>query len=238
MAKKQFKTESKKLLDMMINSIYTHKEIFLRELISNASDALDKLYFRSLTDDSISLSRSDYAITLTADEAARTLTIEDNGCGMTREELENNLGTIAKSGSFDFKREHADGQEDISIIGQFGVGFYSAFMVADRITVESRAHGADEAWRWESEGADGYTIEPCDKAEAGTVIILHLSPDTEDEKYGEYLSEFKLRSLVRKYSDYIRHPIQMEVSTSRKKEGSEDEYETVKEWQTLNSRTP
>ena len=238
MAKKQFKTESKKLLDMMINSIYTHKEIFLRELISNASDALDKLYFRSLTDDSISLSRADYAIMLAVDEEARTLTIEDNGCGMTREELENNLGTIAKSGSFDFKREHAEGQEDISIIGQFGVGFYSAFMVADRITVESRAHGADEAWRWESEGADGYTIEPCDKAEAGTVIILHLSPDTEDEKYGEYLSEFKLRSLVRKYSDYIRYPIKMEVEESRAVDGEEDKFETVKTLKTLNSMVP
>ena len=238
MAKKQFKTESKKLLDMMINSIYTHKEIFLRELISNASDALDKLYFRSLTDDSITLSRADYAIMLAVDEEARTLTISDNGCGMTREELENNLGTIAKSGSFDFKREHAEGQEDISIIGQFGVGFYSAFMVADRITVESRAHGADEAWRWESEGADGYTIEPCDKAEAGTVITLHLSPDTEDEKYGEYLSEFKLRSLVRKYSDYIRYPIKMEVEESRAVDGEEDKFETVKTLKTLNSMVP
>ena len=238
MAKKQFKTESKKLLDMMINSIYTHKEIFLRELISNASDALDKLYFRSLTDDSITLSRADYAIMLAVDEEARTLTISDNGCGMTREELENNLGTIAKSGSFDFKREHAEGQEDISIIGQFGVGFYSAFMVADRITVESRAHGADEAWRWESEGADGYIIEPCDKAEAGTVIILHLSPDTEDEKYGEYLSEFKLRALVRKYSDYIRYPIKMEVEESRAVDGEEDKFETVKTLKTLNSMVP
>ncbi len=238
MAKKQFKTESKKLLDMMINSIYTHKEIFLRELISNASDALDKLYFRSLTDDSITLSRGDYAITLAADEEARTLTISDNGCGMSREELENNLGTIAKSGSFDFKREHASGEEDISIIGQFGVGFYSAFMVADCITVESRAHGTDEAWRWESRGADGYTIDACDKAEAGTVITLHLLPDTEDENYSEYLSEYKLRSLVRKYSDYIRYPIKMEVSESRAVEGDEDKFETVKTLKTLNSMVP
>ena len=238
MAKKQFKTESKKLLDMMINSIYTHKEIFLRELISNASDALDKLYFRSLTDDSIMLSRSDYAILLTADEAARTLTIEDNGCGMSREELENNLGTIAKSGSFDFKREHTQDQEDISIIGQFGVGFYSAFMVADRITVESRAYGATDAWCWTSEGADGYTVEPSDKAEAGTRITLHLLPDTEDEKYSEYLSEYKLRSLVRKYSDYIRYPIKMEVSESRPVEGQEEQFETIKTLKTLNSMVP
>ena len=241
MAKKQFKTESKKLLDMMINSIYTHKEIFLRELISNASDALDKLYFRSLTDQSVTLARGDYAITLETDETARTLTIEDNGCGMTLEELENNLGTIAKSGSFDFKREHGKGDEtaeNVDIIGQFGVGFYSAFMVAEKITVESRAHGAEQAYRWQSSGADGYTVEPCDKDTVGTTITLVLKADTEDEKYSEYLSEYKLRSLVRKYSDYIRYPIKMEVSTSRPKEGSENEYETVKEIQTLNSMVP
>ncbi len=241
MAKKQFKTESKKLLDMMINSIYTHKEIFLRELISNASDALDKLYFRSLTDNTVTLSRSDYAITLQADEKARTLTVSDNGCGMTLEELENNLGTIAKSGSFDFKRDHGKDEnkdESIDIIGQFGVGFYSAFMVADCITVESRAHGAGEAWRWQSSGADGYTVEPCDKETVGTTITLVLKQDTDDEKYSEYLSEYKLRSLVRKYSDYIRYPIKMEVSTSRPKEGSDSEYETVKEVQILNSMTP
>ena len=241
MAKKQFKTESKKLLDMMINSIYTHKEIFLRELISNASDALDKLYFRSLTDDSVKVSRGDLAITLASDEAARTLTISDNGCGMTLAELENNLGTIAKSGSFDFKREHGkedESAENIDIIGQFGVGFYSAFMVADKITVESRAHGEEQAYRWQSSGADGYTVEPCDKDTVGTTITLVLKADTEDEKYGEYLSEYRLRSLVRKYSDYIRYPIKMEVSTSRPKEGSEDEYETVKEIQTLNSMVP
>ena len=241
MAKKQFKTESKKLLDMMINSIYTHKEIFLRELISNASDALDKLYFRSLTDNTVTLSRGDYAITLASDEAARTLTISDNGCGMTLAELENNLGTIAKSGSFDFKREHGkegESAEDIDIIGQFGVGFYSAFMVADKITVESRAHGEEQAYRWQSSGADGYTVEPCDKDTVGTTITLVLKADTEDEKYGEYLSEYRLRSLVRKYSDYIRYPIKMEVSTSRPKEGSEDEYETVKDIQTLNSMVP
>lgn len=241
MAKKQFKTESKKLLDMMINSIYTHKEIFLRELISNASDALDKLYFRSLTDDTVTLSREDYAITLSVNEKERTLTIADNGCGMTLAELENNLGTIAKSGSFDFKREHGDATESeqsVDIIGQFGVGFYSAFMVADKITVESRAYGADEAYRWQSSGADGYTVEPCDKTDAGTIITLLLKADTEDEKYGEFLSEYKLRALIRKYSDYIRYPIKMEVTTSRLKEGSEDEYESVKELQTLNSMVP
>ena len=241
MAKKQFKTESKKLLDMMINSIYTHKEIFLRELISNASDALDKLYFRSLTDNTVTLSRNDYAITLRADEQVRTLTISDNGCGMTRDELENNLGTIAKSGSFDFKRDHGNEDstnENIDIIGQFGVGFYSAFMVADRITVESRAHGADDAYCWQSSGADGYTLEPCNKDTVGTTITLVLKADTEDEKYSEYLSEYKLRALVRKYSDYIRYPIKMEVTTSRPKEGSEGEYETVKHVQTLNSMIP
>ena len=241
MAKKQFKTESKKLLDMMINSIYTHKEIFLRELISNASDALDKLYFRSLTDPSVTLSRGDYAITLAPDKSGGTLTISDNGCGMTREELENNLGTIAKSGSFDFKRDHGttEGEESgIDIIGQFGVGFYSAFMVADRIEVVSRAHGEDTAWRWESSGADGYTVEPCDKTEAGTCITLTLKADTEDEKYSDYLSEYKLRALVRKYSDYIRYPIRMEVSTQKPIEGKEGEYETVAEMQTLNSMVP
>ena len=241
MAKKQFKTESKKLLDMMINSIYTHKEIFLRELISNASDALDKLYFRSLTDESVTRSRNDYVITLAADEQARTLTISDNGCGMTLEELENNLGTIAKSGSFDFKRDHSNDEkadENIDIIGQFGVGFYSAFMIADSIIVESRAHGAEQAWRWQSSGADGYTVEPCDKTTVGTTITLALKQDTDDEKYSEYLSEYKLRSLVRKYSDYIRYPIKMEVSTSKPKEGSDSEYETIKQEQTLNSMIP
>lgn len=241
MSKKQFKTESKKLLDMMINSIYTHKEIFLRELISNASDALDKLYFRSLTDNSVTLARDDYAITLKTDESARTLTISDNGCGMTLDELENNLGTIAKSGSFDFKRDHTkeeDGKDNIDIIGQFGVGFYSAFMVAERITVESRAHGSEQAYCWQSSGVDGYTVEPCDKDTVGTTITLTLKADTEDEKYSEYLSEYKLRSLVRKYSDYIRYPIKMEVTTTKPKEGSEGEYDTVKEVQTLNSMIP
>jgi len=239
MAKKQFKTESKKLLDMMVNSIYTHKEIFLRELISNASDAIDKLYFRSLTDNSVKLSQSDYEIRLAIDKDARTITITDNGCGMTKEELENNLGTIAKSGSFDFKNdpEHKNG-EQIDIIGQFGVGFYSAFMVADNIVVESRVYGSDEAYRWESSGADGYTIKECEKETAGTIIILHIKPDTDDEKYSEYLEEYRLRSLIKKYSDYIRYPIRMLTSHSHLKEGSEDEYETVMEDETLNSMVP
>ena len=239
MAKKQFKTESKKLLDMMVNSIYTHKEIFLRELISNASDAIDKLYFRSLTDDSVKLSQSDYEIRLAVDKDARTVTITDNGCGMTKDELENNLGTIAKSGSFDFKNdpEHKNG-EQIDIIGQFGVGFYSAFMVADNIVVESRVYGSDEAYRWESSGADGYTIKECKKDTAGTAVVLHIKPDTEDEKYGEFLEEYKLRSLVKKYSDYIRYPIRMLTSHSRLKEGTEKEYETVMENETLNSMVP
>lgn len=239
MAKKQFKTESKKLLDMMVNSIYTHKEIFLRELISNASDAIDKLYFRSLTDDTVKLTHSDYEIRLSVDKNARTLTIADNGCGMSKDELENNLGTIAKSGSFDFKNdpENKNG-EQIDIIGQFGVGFYSAFMVADRITVESRVYGSDEAYCWESEGADGYTINPCEKETFGTVITIYLKADTDDERYSDYLEEYRLRSLVKKYSDYIRYPIRMQVSHSHLKEGTENEYETVTEDETLNSMVP
>ena len=237
MAKKQFKTESKKLLDMMVNSIYTHKEIFLRELISNASDAIDKLYFRSLTDDSVTLKKEDYEIRISADKDARTLTVSDNGCGMTKDELENNLGTIAKSGSLDFKNANG-GKDNIDIIGQFGVGFYSAFMVSDNITVESRAYGSDEAYEWESSGADGYTVTPCGKESAGTVITMHIKPDTEDEKYGEYLDEYRIRALVKKYSDYIRYPIKMTVKQERKKEGSENEYETVYEDETLNSMIP
>jgi len=239
MAKKQFKTESKKLLDMMVNSIYTHKEIFLRELISNASDAIDKLYFKSLTDNTVGLSREDFEIRITVDKDARTLTITDNGCGMSKEELENNLGTIAKSGSFDFKNDpdHKD-KKDIDIIGQFGVGFYSAFMVADHITVESLAHGSEEAYRWESEGADGYTIEPCEKNAAGTMITLHLKDDTEDEKYSTYLDEYQIRMLIKKYSDYIHYPIRMLTENEKLKEGSTDEYETVTEDETLNSMTP
>jgi len=237
MKKKQFKTESKKLLDMMVNSIYTHKEIFLRELISNASDAIDKLYYRSLSDEAVGLDRSEYAITLTPDKEARTLTITDNGIGMTEEELENNLGTIAKSGSFDFKRDN-EAKENVDIIGQFGVGFYSAFMVADRIVVESRPYGADTACRWESEGADGYTVTPCEMEGHGTVITLYLKADTEDEKYGEYLDEYRIRHLIKKYSDYIRYPIKMEVEHEEPVEGKEGEYEKVRSLDTLNSMVP
>lgn len=239
MAKKQFKTESKKLLDMMINSIYTHKEIFLREIISNASDAIDKLYFRSLTDQSVSVAQEDYEIRITPNKDNGTITISDNGCGMTKEELENNLGTIAKSGSFDFKNNPENGGNDnVDIIGQFGVGFYSAFMVSEKIVVESRAYGADEAYRWTSSGVDGYTITACDKETAGTVITLTLKADTDDEKYSSYLEEYKLRELVRKYSDYIRYPIKMLSSRQQLKEGSKDEYETVVEDITLNSMVP
>ncbi len=237
MRKKQFKTESKKLLDMMINSIYTHKEIFLRELISNASDAIDKLYFRSLTDSSVSVGRSDYSIFLKLDKNEGTLTISDNGCGMTADELENNLGTIAKSGSFDFKHDNEQG-EDIDIIGQFGVGFYSAFMVADKIRVISRPYGAASASVWESEGLDGYTIAECEKETFGTEITLYIKADTEDEKYSDFLEEYRVRGLVKKYSDYIRYPIKMTVSRQEKVEGTEDEYKTVESIETLNSMVP
>ncbi len=235
MKKKQFKTESQKLLDMMINSIYTHKEIFLRELISNASDAIDKRHFRSLTDSA--LGTESYEIRLTVDKDARTLTVSDNGCGMTAEEMERNLGTIAKSGSFDFKREH-DKTDDVDIIGQFGVGFYSAFMVADRITVTSRALGADSAFLWESEGVDGYTVDEVTKDTVGTDITLHIKADGEEESYGEFLEEYRLRSLVKKYSDYIRHPIRMAVTRSRLKDGSDKEYESYTEDEVLNSMVP
>ena len=241
MEKKQFQAESKRLLDLMINSIYTHREIFLRELISNASDAIDKLAYQALTDDTVGLSRSDFAIHLSTDETARTLTVSDNGIGMTREEMEENLGTIAHSGSLRFKKE-MEKSDDIDIIGQFGVGFYAAFMVAEKVTVISRRFGSDEAWKWESEGADGYTMEPCERAAAGSDVILTLKADTDEDKYSDYLSEYRLRSLVRKYSDYIRYPIRMEVSSQKlvnePKEGEEPKYETVREEQTLNSMIP
>ncbi len=237
MRTKQFKAESKKLLDMMINSIYTHKEIFLRELISNASDAMDKLYYHSLSDGNTGLSRSDLSIRIELDKENRTLTVSDNGCGMTAQELEQNLGTIARSGSLDFKKEN-EKQEDVDIIGQFGVGFYSAFMVSDCVTVVSRAFGSDEAWKWTSRGADGYTVEPCEKAENGTVVTLHLKPDTEDEDYSTFLETYTISSIVKKYSDYIRYPIRMDVPTKKHKEGSEDEYEDVIETRTLNSMVP
>ncbi|WP_411676284.1 molecular chaperone HtpG [Caproicibacter sp.] len=235
---KPFQAESKHLLDLMIHSIYTHKEIFLRELISNASDAIDKLYYKTLSEENTGLNRDDFAIRIVPDKENRTLTISDNGCGMTREELETNLGTIAKSGSLDFKNEF-EKKPDIEIIGQFGVGFYSAFMVSDHVAVVSRAFGSDETFRWESHGAEGYTVEPCEKRDAcGTDIVIDLKPDTEDEKYDEYLDAYTLRSLIKKYSDYIRYPIRMNVEKSRLKEGSKDEYESYTEEETLNSMVP
>ncbi len=221
----------------MINSIYTHREIFLRELVANASDACDKLHYRSLTDSTVTLARGDYEIRLIPNREARTLTISDNGCGMTREELESNLGTIAKSGSFDFK-QGGEGNEEVDIIGQFGVGFYSAFMVSDKIEVTTRPYGSDEGWKWVSEGADGYTIDPAEKATHGTTIVLHIKPDTEDEKYGEYLEDHRIEGLIKKYNDYIRYPIRMTVTREALKEGSEDTYETVTEDKTLNSMVP
>jgi len=234
--KQQFKAESQRLLDLMINSIYTHREIFLREIISNASDAIDKLAYTALTDDKVGISRDQFAITIIRDEENRILTVSDNGIGMSREDMEENLGTIAKSGSLGFKQA-MEKKEDIDIIGQFGVGFYSAFMVASSITVISRKYGEDKAWRWVSDGADGYTIEECAKDAPGTDIIMTLKADTEDDKYSEFLQEYEIRSLVRKYSDYIRYPIQMEVTKSRKKEDSE-EYESYTQMETLNSMVP
>ena len=243
MEKHQFKAESQRLLDLMINSIYTHREIFLREIISNASDAIDKLAYTSLTDDKVGISRDQFAITITRDEENRILTVSDNGIGMSREELEENLGTIAKSGSLGFKQA-MEKQENIDIIGQFGVGFYSAFMVASSITVITKKYGEDTAWKWVSDGADGYTIEECAKDAPGTDIIMTLKADTEDDKYSEYLDEYEIRSLVRKYSDYIRYPIRMEATKSRPVE-TEDEngekktsYESYTEWDTLNSMVP
>ncbi|MGG6310924.1 molecular chaperone HtpG [Paenibacillus macerans] len=237
MTKMQFKAESKRLLEMMINSIYTQREIFLRELISNASDAIDKIYYRALTDDQLVFNKDDYFIKITADKETRTLTISDTGIGMAKEDLENNLGIIAKSGSFAFKNEN-ELKDGHNIIGQFGVGFYSAFMVADVVTVISRALGSDEAFKWESRGADGYTVEPCDKATVGTDIILQIKENTEDDQYDEYLEEYRLRSIIKKYSDFIRYPIKMDVTGSRPKEGSEGEYEEYTEEQTVNSMVP
>ncbi|MCM1528828.1 MAG: molecular chaperone HtpG [Alistipes sp.] len=245
METKQFKAESKRLLDMMIHSIYTHKEIFLRELISNASDAIDKLYFKSLTDDKVGLSKDDFAIWITADKDSRTLKITDNGIGMTAEELENNLGTIANSGSLKFKTENKL-DEDSQIIGQFGVGFYSAFMVAKKVTVITKAYGSDKAYRWESEGVDGYTVSEDDKTSVGTEIILELLDDTDDENYAEFLDTYRIKGLISKYSDYIRFPIKMNVSHSRPIEQSEEdkaagkapEYEDYIEVETLNSMVP
>ena len=247
MAKKQFKAESKRLLDLMINSIYTHKEIFLREIISNASDAIDKLAYQALTDDKVGLDRSQFQITLTPDIAERTLTVSDNGIGMSKEELENNLGVIARSGSFQFKKDRADQEKsaEVDLIGQFGVGFYSAFMVADHITVTSKAYGSSEAYRWESSGADGYTVTPCEKESAGTDIVMHIKPDTEEDYFSQFLEQETLIDLVKKYSDYIRYPIRMECTASRQKPKPEDagddwkpEWESYKEWRTLNSMVP
>ena len=246
MAKKQFKAESKRLMDLMINSIYTHKEIFLREIISNASDAEDKLAYRALTDDSVEVKRKDLKITIVPDKEKRTLTVSDNGVGMTKDELESNLGTIAKSGSLQFKKETEDADDaELDIIGQFGVGFYSAFMVADKVTVISKAYGADTAWKWESEGVDGYTIEPCEKETVGTDVIMSIKANGEEENYDDYLTPYALSNLIKKYSDYIRYPIRMEMEHSRPKPKPEDagedykpEYEQVKEWETINSMVP
>ena len=248
MEKQQFKAESQRLLDLMINSIYTHKEIFLREIISNASDAIDKLAYTALTDDKVGINRDEFAITITRDPENRTLTVSDNGIGMSKDEMIENLGTIAKSGSLGFKQA-MEKNEDIDIIGQFGVGFYSAFMVASSITVISRKYGEDKAWKWVSDGADGYTIEETEKDAPGTDVIMTLKADTEDEKYSEYLEVYEIRSLIRKYSDYIRYPIRMEVTKSRPVEEPKDEnaegeenkapkYESYTEMETLNSMVP
>ena len=244
MKKKAFKAESKRLLDLMINSIYTHKEIFLREIISNASDAIDKLCYLSLTDDKVGLTRDQFEIKLSIDKERRLLTVSDNGIGMSQEELENNLGVIASSGSLKFRQEvEGDESADTDIIGQFGVGFYSAFMVADEITVITKKYGEDQAWKWQSTGVDGYTIEPCEKDTVGTDIIMHIKPDTEEEKdeYSQYLREYPLYKLVKKYSDYIRFPIRMLMPHPELKEGSTQEnpeYEEKFEWETLNSMVP
>jgi len=241
MAKKQFKAESKRLLDLMVNSIYTHHEIFLREIVSNASDACDKLCYKALTDDSVGLGRKDFKIEIKADKDSRLLTVSDNGIGMDKEDLEANLGVIASSGSFQFKQEVGDDAKDTDVIGQFGVGFYSAFMVSDHITVVTKKYGSDTAYMWQSSGADGYTVTECEKESVGTDVIMHIRPDTDDEKFSEFLEGWRVQELVRKYSDYIRFPIRMEVSKTRKKEGSPEgnpEYETYSEVETLNSMIP
>lgn len=237
MKKKEFKAESKRLLDLMIHSIYTNKDIFLRELISNASDAMDKLYYKSLTDSKIKINKEDLKIRITLDKNNRTITIADNGCGMSHEELENNLGTIAKSGSYAFKQENED-QDDVNIIGQFGVGFYSAFMIANNVEVVSKELASDTAHKWESNGTDGYTISAAPKENVGTTITLHIKDDTDDIKYSDYLEEYKIRNIVKRYSDYIHYPIIMKCENRKLKEGSSDEYETVYEDETLNSMTP
>ena len=240
MEKQQFKAESQRLLDMMIHSIYTHREIFLREIISNASDAIDKLAYTALTDDKVGLNRDDFAITITRDEENGILTVSDNGIGMTKEEMQENLGTIAKSGSLGFKQA-LETQEDIDIIGQFGVGFYSAFMVASSVTVVSRKYGEETAWKWTSDGTDGYTMEETTRDYPGTDVIMTIKKDTEEEKFSEYLEEYEIRSLVKKYSDYIHYPIRMEVTKSRKKADSPEdkpEYEDYQEMETLNSMVP
>ena len=236
MSNKQFKAESKRLLDLMINSIYTNKEIFLRELISNASDAIDKLYYRSLTDKNLKINKEDLKIKIDIDKEKRTLTITDNGCGMTEDELDKNLGTIAKSGSLAFKEQN-EKKEDINIIGQFGVGFYSAFMVSDEVKVESKSVDSEQAYIWTSKGVEGYTIEPCDKKDIGTKITLHIKEDSEEEKYSEFLENYKIQEIIKKYSDYISYPIQMDVEHEKTKEGSK-ETEKVIETETINSMVP
>ncbi len=237
MAKKKFKAESKRLLDLMINSVYTHKEIFLRELISNASDAIDKIYYKALTDESIGFDRNDYYIRVEIDRDNRLLKVSDTGIGMTKEELEDNLGVIARSGSLTFKQEN-EMKEGVDIIGQFGVGFYSAFMVAERVTVISRAFGAEGAFKWESDGSDGYTVTPCEKDGVGTDVMLRIKQSAGEENYDEFLEEHRIRAIIKKYSDFVRYPIRMNVTTSRPKEGEEDGYETVVEEQTVNSMVP
>lgn len=237
MAKKEFKAESKRLLEMMINSIYTQREIFLRELISNASDAIDKIYYKALADDALVFNKEDYFIKVTADKDRRTLTISDTGIGMTQEELENNLGIIANSGSFAFKKDN-ESKDGHNIIGQFGVGFYSAFMVADDVTVISKALGSDQGYKWESQGADGYTIEPFEKDAVGTEIILKIKENSEEDNYDEFLEDYRLKSIIKKYSDFIRFPIKMDITGSQPKEGSEGEFEETKEEQTVNSMVP